>query len=90
MQKGREVNEILGELNQVIAELDEILDDRVFGNPGNPSQEYRSMQKPWATKRETDEFIKEKLQEEEEMALREEDNEEDDELEYYLWLNRYD
>tara|TARA_B100000131_G_scaffold94611_1_gene91565 strand:+ start:783 stop:1055 length:273 start_codon:yes stop_codon:yes gene_type:complete len=90
MQEGKEVNEILGELNQVIAELDEILDDRVFGNPGNPSQEYRSMQKPWATKRETDEFIKEKLQEEEEMALREEDNEEDDELEYYLWLNRYD
>ena len=90
MQEGKEVNEILEELNQVIAELDEILDDRVFGNPGNPSQEYRSMQKPWATKRETDEFIKEKLQEEEEMALREEDNEEDDELEYYLWLNRYD
>ena len=38
MQEGKEVNEILGELNQVIAELDEILDDRVFGNPGNPSQ----------------------------------------------------
>ena len=90
MQKGREVNEILGELNELIAELDEILDDRVFGNPGNPSQEYSSVVKPWATKRETDEFIKEKLQEEEEMALREEDNEEDEELEYYLWLNRYD